>query len=444
MSLTNISLGRWDGDVAAPRGTTAARSAGASALFVFIFLFSTMSAVPFESLAEAGGFANALNQVVAAAMMLGVIAYVARLPNRSMMLQPRLLILGLLGWMAIASMLGPDAGAALRRLFISLTICIGAGALLLLPRNQSHFAGLLAASVLTILGLSYIGVLLLPDRAIHQATDLVEPTLAGDWRGVFNHKNFAAPAMVVIIFCGLYLKDAWSRRGGWLIVALAAFFLWQTGGKTAAAMLPVVLGFVFLIERRPGAAPWLVLGGLVLMNTLTVGAAVSEPIRAFVASLGIDPTFTARADIWNLSLNAVLDQPLTGFGFQSFWQTGLSVDAGGDYASWAVTASHAHNAYIETLLNAGIPGFVLTIIWLILLPLRDFRRAAGGNNNATLTRLFTRIWVFAILTACLESIFFTGIGPIWFSALFAVFGLRLQGRAHLVSNPDLTTGGQIA
>ncbi len=61
--------------------------------------------------------------------------------------------------------------------------------------------------------LSYVGLVIFPDVAIHTA-DSIEPEHAGLWRGVFPHKNIAGPVMACFSFGGLYLwRRGWKRAG---------------------------------------------------------------------------------------------------------------------------------------------------------------------------------------------------------------------------------------
>ncbi|MGH9916153.1 MAG: O-antigen ligase family protein, partial [Pyrinomonadaceae bacterium] len=172
---------------------------------------------------------------------------------------------------------------------------------------------------------------------------------------------------------------------------------------------------------------------IVAFNVLAIGSAVFEPIRSLINAVGIDATFTNRTDIWRFAFSAIAQKPITGYGFQSFWQTEELVYSGGNVETWAVAAYNGHNGYLDTLLTTGIPGLILTVIWLLFLPLRDIGRADATGNNPALTTLFVRIWLYGIYTACVESMFFQNGSPLWFALLFAVFGLRLQARASVVS-----------
>jgi O-antigen ligase len=82
-------------------------------------------------------------------------------------------------------------------------------------------------------------------------------------------------------------------------------------------------------------------------------------------------------------------------------------------------------------MNGGIPALILMTVWLLILPLRDASEALATQNDPNLTRLFLRIWIFSILLAGLENLFFVNTGPLWFTMLVAVSGLRLQARSSL-------------
>ena len=85
--------------------------------------------------------------------------------------------------------------------------------------------------------------------SIHQASDVLEPELAGDWRGVFGHKNEASAAMVLFVFIGIFVARVRSLGLGAVIVALALPFLYFTHSKTAMAALPLTLIVSVIMAR---------------------------------------------------------------------------------------------------------------------------------------------------------------------------------------------------
>lgn len=406
----------------------------ASGLFVAIFLFGLVSMHFYADLANEEGRSLALDQLMTLALAAGALFCVARVGLTSLILHPRAIIAIVFVWLAITSLGAPEVTVALRRLFVAWLFCLSASILLVLPRDSRHFAMLLALCVAIVLAMSYFGVAALPARAIHQIYDVGEPALAGDWRGVFEHKNIAAPAMVILVFFSLYLAATWSAPAGWTMVALAMIFLIQTNGKSALALLPLALAMASTLVRWPRLGALLFISVLLAFNGITVGSALSPAIHQFIEGLGVDATFTSRTDVWALAMNAIMERPLTGYGFDAFWRTEHLLQSSLASETWAVTASHAHNSYIEAMLDGGVPALALTVFWLVLLPLRDAAKAKRRTAEPHLTLLYLRIWAFALIVACLESNFFKPAGMMWFVLLVAVFGLRLQADADLTED----------
>jgi O-antigen ligase len=410
-------------------------------LFTAMLLFYLITLTPFIDLSAADASdaattkSNRFNQIIylglTAALWLAVFAS----PARHLVARPRGLLITLFLWFAIAAAVSSQPDLALKRVFLATLTIVNGSILLLLPRSERQFAGMLAICCLGALGLAYLGVTLMPQLAIHQASEIREPMNAGLWRGHFAHKNVAAAAMVIISFAGLYLFSTGRRIVGGVMVLLAIVFLTRTGGKSAALALPGILAIAWIFERwRAVRIPMVVLG-IAAVNILTIGCAVSPAMRDLVAQFGIDPSFTNRTDIWKVGAAAAMDNPLTGYGFQLFWQTDEMVHKGGAAASWAFAAFNGHNAYLDMAITTGLPGLVLTLVMLVWLPLRDIARAEATANDPALTRFFVRIWLYGILVACVESLFFQSGSLIWFMLVVAIFGLHLQGNAHEIREP---------
>ncbi|HEV7323825.1 MAG TPA: O-antigen ligase [Bosea sp. (in: a-proteobacteria)] len=422
------------------RGNSTAGTLGAL-LFSATLLFYLVTLTPFIDLSAAGtsdaatGKSNAINQIIylglTAALWLAVLAS----PARHLVARPRGILIMLLIWFGLVSALSAEPDLALKRVLLATLTIVNGSIVLLLPRSERQFAGMLAFCCLGALGLAYVGVALMPQSAIHQANEVREPMNAGLWRGHFAHKNVAAAAMVIISFAGLYLFSTGRRLVGTVMLLLAVAFLTRTGGKSAAMALPGILAIAWIFERWRAVRIPLVVLGIAAVNILTIGCAVSPAMRELVGQLGIDPTFTNRTDIWEIGASAAMDNPLTGHGFQLFWQTDAMVHKGGAATSWAFAAFNGHNAYLDMAITTGLPGLALTLILLVWLPLRDLARAEATPNDPALTRFFVRIWLYGILVACVESLFFQSGSLIWFMLVVAIFGLHLQANAHEIREP---------
>jgi O-antigen ligase len=398
-----------------------------SLLFAAVFLALWISFHPFPSLedplevTEAGDIAN---QVGYSALFVLLAAWtLVHHPQRLLLLVRPVLIATLL-WFALTVVLSWDPSLSARRFAFALVTLGIAGMVLLLPKNPRHFGDMMAAVTLIVLIACYLGVMFKPALAIHQASDMIEPELAGDWRGLFGHKNDASAAMVVFVFVGIFVARVRGFGVGAIILALALPFLFFTHSKTAMAAMALAYAISIVVSRvrTPAAGIIVALSVLIGLNLISIGSVYIVPIRTLVDAIMSDPTFTGRTDIWKFALDHVALRPITGYGFSTFWGTD-QVFYGMAGTTWANTASHAHNGYLDLALTIGIPGTVLVTLWLFVLPLFDYYRARPEPLSGPLQVLFLRICLFAAYESCFETMF-TEVGSLWLILFTAVFGLR--------------------
>ncbi len=395
-----------------------------------VFLLLWISFRPFQSLADpplVTEVGNVANQVGYSLLFLVLAAWCATHQPARLLLLVRPVLIVTLFWFALTVVTSWEPSLSARRLAFTLITIAIAGMVMLAPKNIRHFSDVLAAVVLVVLALCYLGVLLAPSLSIHQSTDFLEPELAGNWRGVFAHKNEASAVMVLFVFVGLFAGRVRGAAIGAAIIIPALAFLFFTQSKTSIVMLPLVLMISVIMARvrRPAAGIGIALTGVMIFNVLSVGSIYSEPIRKLLDLVLADATFTGRTEVWEFVLEHVRERPITGFGFATFWGTPEVVYGMGGYEIWANTAGHAHNGYLDLALTVGIPGAVLVTLWLVVLPLVDFYRAPRGRSAAApLEMLFLRVSLFAAYASCFESMLLQEGGAALF--LFAAtFGLRL-------------------
>ncbi|MGY3530250.1 O-antigen ligase [Bradyrhizobium sp. USDA 4452] len=409
------------------------------AFFVGIFLLVWISLRPFADLSgfHVGDVVTGKDAVLYAlfgVLMVAMLALTLRdnLPALKSLLTPAFLLFA--GWTCVTVVLSSDPATSLRRLTLSVFVIVVTATLLLLPKSQGELMRWFGIAALVLLVTCYLGVLLAPHLSIHQATDPQEPALAGNWRGAFGHKNVAAAMMAMLIFIGIYLM----RAGGWLsgiaVTGLAAVFLFFTAGKSAIVLCLAVLMLTALMPviRSLSGRALLLLTPLLLLNLFSVGTVMSDTLAAIADRMPIDTSFTGRADIWAFALESLHQRLWTGYGFESFWGTS-AIQNLQEGKEWAGYASHSHNGYLDTALGTGLPGLVLLIAAVVVKPLRDFQAADRGGNDAPLTMLFLRIWLFGLYLSSMESFFLDRADTIWVTFLIAVFGLHYLARFRMRS-----------
>ena len=425
--------GRFRAEHATAAASGDAATSLRSILLAAVFLLLWISLHPFVSLGdpdeltEAGSIGN---QIGYSLLLISLAAWCfAHDPGRLLILL-RPVFLAMLLWFVVSALTSWEPALSARRLVFTLVSMSIAAMVLLLPKNQRHFAGVMATVALIVLAACYLGVFLAPNLSVHQTSDLAEPELAGDWRGVFSHKNEASVAMVLFVFIGMFVARVRSLAVGGLIVVSALVFLVFTQSKTAIAMLPITLIVTALINRirRPAIGIGLGLLVVVAFIILSIGSLYSEAVRDLLDLVLPDASFTGRTDIWQFALDHVAQRPITGYGFAAFWGTHEVVYGMSGNSVWANTVAHAHNAYLNLALTVGIPGSLLVTAWLVVLPLIDFYRGPPDPAASPLKLLFLRTCMYAACASCFESLLLQEGGLFLYTA---AFGLRFLSQSRL-------------
>jgi O-antigen ligase len=337
----------------------------------------------------------------------------------------------LLGFLVLSVLNATDPPSAMRAALFTVIGIMGIGAILTLPRDADSFSTALAIASFIVLGLSFVGLVLFPNEAMHTA-DSIEPEHAGFWRGVFTHKNVAGPVMACLAFGGIYL---WRRGWAWTgaaIFILALVFMSNTGSKTTLGLVPLAVLPVILpgLIGMRSLTPLFFIFFMALTGLATLGIVFIEPLKELAAAIAPELTYTGRTSLWEFSGEMILKQPWTGYGYESFWDTPTvyNVDQPFDRA-WDIRGIvHGHNSYLDLAVIMGVPALVVAVIAFLIVPMRDFSRIPRLKENVLLGDFFMMILSFTALNAFLESFFFRRADPVWLMFVFAVLGLRLVAR----------------
>ncbi|GLS46359.1 O-antigen ligase family protein [Methylobacterium brachythecii] len=339
--------------------------------------------------------------------------------------------LALVAWLGVSVVLSQDHATSGKRLALTAAVMLLTACLPLLAQTRTELRNLLAIATLVLLAVCYVGMIVAPEFAVHQARDLQEPGLAGNWRGSFGHKNAAAAVMAMLLFVGVAVFRAGGRVSGLAILGLSCVFLVGSEGKSSFALSLTVFALTgaFAVVRSFGGRMLVAIGPVLLLNVFTVGTVMSDGLASIVSALPIDSTFTGRTDIWRFSIATIAARPITGYGFAAFWGTQTVRDVSDEGATWAGYASHSHNGYVDTTLTMGAVGLFLLLIVFVLGPLRNYQRLQfEAGNTGPFATMFLQIWLFGILLSSMESFFFDRSDVIWVLFLFAVFGLHFLAR----------------
>jgi len=184
------------------------------------------------------------------------------------------------------------------------------------------------------------------------------------WRGLFGHKN----GLGIFLVLGLMAILAFERRRGLrtLGAILAIACVISSRSATAASGLLVAL------------MTWMWLGALgrstnnrdrALFTLVSVAAIIVAVfialglMPAFLDLYGKDITFSGRTVIWAESMKVVSEHPILGLGYGGVWYDLQAPITAGLHRQIGFQAAHAHNGAIEVLLEMGLVGLVLFVVF---------------------------------------------------------------------------------
>ncbi|MBA3447622.1 MAG: O-antigen ligase family protein [Pseudaminobacter sp.] len=415
------------------------RSDIATAIATLLLTIAIVSFKPFQpaatTIGDGGDIVNQLGFGSLGAVSIFAMISFANPRVVSALFSPSFLLLLVFFFLSVSNAIDPSS--AMRAASFTLIGILTMAAILAIPRDGDAFATAIAVAGLFVIGLSFVGLVIFPNEAMHGG-DGVEPEHFGLWRGVFSHKNIAGPVMACLSFGGIYLFRRGQRTVGILLFAAAMLFMANTGSKTTAGLVPLSI----LIVVLPGLVGMRlltpILFALAIIGTAlgTLGIVFIDPIKDLAAVYFPDLTYTGRTTLWAFAWEMLAKEPWTGYGYTSFWGTEIveGTDQPFDRA-WDVRGIvHGHNGYIDIAVIMGIPALLVAIWAFLIAPLRDYMRIPLRKENIFLGDFFIMILLFTALNAFLESFFFRRADPVWLFFVFSIIGLRLVSRFPVASS----------
>ncbi|QDU62528.1 O-Antigen ligase [Planctomycetes bacterium Pan216] len=225
-------------------------------------------------------------------------------------------------------------------------------------------------------------------------------------------------------FFSLVLQDpAFVWMGLALVLIFAATIFCQSRGGTIAFLSG--FGMVVLLSRT-GSFDWKALAlfaGIVVASTLMLLWFGFEPVLNRLNTLWEGDALNPRTEIWGVSLPAFWSHPVWGTGYGTFYFIERMNRVLGTYRGRV--AEHAHNEYIEAMVEGGLIRLVLTLLligFLFWLGVKALRRQRGSVHQGLVLGA-----IFAVTTAAVHSIGEFGIHMPSIAVLLTVIGAMLAG-----------------
>jgi O-antigen ligase len=256
-------------------------------------------------------------------------------------------------------------------------------------------------------------------------------------RGAFIHKNSLGLTMSIGVLAATMLigplRTISLRRLGPAVVFMGTLLV-VSGSKTALMSLIVAVIALVLASLHHSADRSMLGSGLtfIALSAAVVTYQAIGGLDKFFALLGRDETFTGRSQLWHEVGKVIMQRPITGFGYNAFWD---AASPAGDIRSvigWSPT--HAHSGVREVLLEIGVVGLLAIMASMIGFAYLGLRRIFGSEwaKGAVCLSFLT----FVIVEDLTESVFPTSNSLT--TILFVAFYVRLQSINAGADEPALT------
>jgi O-antigen ligase len=204
-------------------------------------------------------------------------------------------------------------------------------------------------------------------------------TFEGIWLGVYGHKNSFGSAMAIGFLAALLLlRFTKPFRLHYMLFAGFMLSLVYLSDSTTSLVIclvsPLLMWAVQVIVTPSRGVLWRK-AGLTLSAAILVAVLFSH-FEGVTNAFGRNETFTGRTVIWALVVQAILDRPLFGYGYEAFWQS-YEGPSGEIWKLFGQPFSNAHNGFLEIWLGIGLLGLVVVCVAMAVL----FRWAFRGMSR---------------------------------------------------------------
>ena len=234
--------------------------------------------------------------------------------------------------------------------------------------------------------------------------------------GIYPQKNYLGLVAVTSSLLALYKiifgRGLWRIAGGFVwLVALVLLVASQSKTSLGLAFLApaAALGvsiFAHQIRLWAGLIVFATIGLLVF--TFFFGeAAFIWNFSSLAQAIFGDPTLTSRTEIWAFTGDMINQRPLFGYGFGSFWSTGDTGPVARLAPGFVARLNHSHNGYYDMIIQVGLVGFVLFLVFLFCL-----LNTAGAavRRRFKLSWLFLTLVIYVMSSNLMETSYFYGFG----------------------------------
>lgn len=247
----------------------------------------------------------------------------------------------------------------------------GALFLSVLRASAQEARRLLIIATMIVLVSAIMGVIQFSTGALYPYATPHEGSSVGIFVNRNHHSDYLMAGMLMIAAVGrsLYRERSFSRGTAMLLTALIAMLglcVVTTTSRMGNAIMPFALlasVAILLVRRRQWSWWWL--GTPIMLAAVFLFLALASPVAMATVHRFISGPEDVRYGFWSDTLMAIRQFWPLGSGLGTFvpvYATVENLDAVG-----GAFVNHAHNDYLEIVMECGVAGIVLLIGYLVMM-----------------------------------------------------------------------------
>jgi exopolysaccharide production protein ExoQ len=256
-------------------------------------------------------------------------------------------------------------------------------------------------------------VILLPLPFRFQQYDLLDPAQRLDIGGNFSAyvtRPVMASLLVLAATSILGVRPWLKRDWFWVAVLVLPLLALKSRGPIVWGMLALGIFYIFyktsIRDRVLQAGVLFMIGvGTYIYYSENVLGIILGPFVPYLTRGNVQATenLTGRVPLWQALIEQVWQHPWLGAGFAAFWSP-VHIS---ELASTAVSGrASAHNGYLEELVNTGVVGLTILLVFCLATLTLALRRARRGDPLGWLVFLFMVFYLLLNLTNALTQEYF--------------------------------------
>ena len=236
--------------------------------------------------------------------------------------------------------------------------------------------------------------------------------------GIYDHKNtlgeVSGLGFVVGVHCLLHRSLRVKIMGAFMALgSMSCLLASQSKTSLSVALICPMLSLCgALLTYWKGIPSFLTIVFILITTTIVTfdiavisGSGLDDVLSLYFG----DPTFTGRTEVWSFVLQMVQRHPIFGWGYQAFWLSGPEAPSLREGPSWVALMPHAHDGYLDVLLDTGVVGLAIAIGLLVSMA----ARLEYCGRDFTERTMAISLFLFFIAHNCLETSIFRGFGDSW-------------------------------